>query len=519
MLTEKQMQEIQDLKQRGYSINEILQHYEEQGRKPPSLPTIRKYYNLDAVPAEPGQNLMKEKAFDHEPFRTAIIEILRNISKKEFYVSSVYDVLSEKFIESGDFEHLPGNDQTLRNYIHHLTSAGIIEKEPVNKRIYDHVFDTPPGEQMLIDFGQQHISSGNDIHFICMLLRYSRMIHVIAQDHKFNAEEACRAMYRCFCKFGGRPSQLVIDQDAVFIKSETYGEVIETRVFGEFCTEQDLRLWVCHKADPQSKGPIENVVGFVKKNFFSARNINCVDDVWRSLPGWVERKNKRIHKATYSIPAEVFHATEKEALRPLVPSFYENSPSSFVPVELGSVPYIQYRSSKYSVPRSCCYKTVYYKSVRTKLYLYDEDRRYLCSHTINECRGSVNQLEEHRKEPSSDWVTTMESMRRKWNCYSFQHFINGFKRENPRNLQQQLSAVERFLDSEHPDRDLVSQVMDACCKDLRYRFSQFKIIYQLAKAGRSSQPVLVDMNDVQRQDMDVYQKAFRERCDSGRVQA
>lgn len=237
---------------------------------------------------------------------------------------------------------------------------------------------------------------------------------------------------------------------------------------------------------------IENVVGFVKKNFFSARNINCVDDVWRSLPGWVERKNKRIHKATYSIPTEVFHATEKEALRPLVPSFYaENSPSSFVPVELGSIPYIQYRSSKYSVPRSCCYKTVYYKSVRTKLYLYDEDRRYLCSHTINECFcGSVNQLEEHRKEPSSDGVTTMESMRRKWNCYSFQHFINGFKRENPRNLQQQLSAVERFLDSEHPDRDLVSQVMDECCKDLRYRFSQFKIIYQLAKAGRSSQPVL-----------------------------
>ena len=35
--------------------------------------------------------------------------------------------------------------------------------------------------------------------------------------------------------------------------------------------EQEFKLWVCNKADPESKGPIENSVGFVKKNFFSAK--------------------------------------------------------------------------------------------------------------------------------------------------------------------------------------------------------------------------------------------------------
>ena len=49
---------------------------------------------------------------------------------------------------------------------------------------------------------------------------------------------------------------IVIDQDAVFVASETYGEVIRTRVFNDFCTEQELNLWVCNKADPESKGPI-----------------------------------------------------------------------------------------------------------------------------------------------------------------------------------------------------------------------------------------------------------------------
>jgi hypothetical protein len=30
-----------------------------------------------------------------------------------------------------------------------------------------------------------------------------------------------------FCRLGGRPKEFVIDQDAVFVSSETYGEVIK----------------------------------------------------------------------------------------------------------------------------------------------------------------------------------------------------------------------------------------------------------------------------------------------------
>ena len=137
-----------------------------------------------------------------------------------------------------------------------------------------------------------------------------------------------------FCKLGGRPTQLVIDQDAVFVAEETYVEVIKTRVFDDFCSEQDLKLWVCRKADPESKGPIENSVGFVKKNYFSARNITCIDDVLKSLPGWVERKNNRLHMATFRLPLEIFESVEQKTLRPLVASLYENSPSSFVPVDV-----------------------------------------------------------------------------------------------------------------------------------------------------------------------------------------
>ena len=510
MLRETMIQEIIDMKLRGYSINEIIEHYERKSEKAPSRPTIRKYYNMDAVPEDLGINLAKDKAFDEEPWKSAIIAILKNNAGK-CYGSSVYDVLQEHFIENGDYESLPGSERTLRTYIGYLTDSGQIETTAKEGRIYDHVFDTPPGQQMLIDFGEERIHKGFTMHFICMLLRYSRVFCVIAQDHKFNAEEACRAIYNGFCKLGGRPEQLVIDQDTVFVASEYIGEITETRVFKSFIKEQELKLWVCNKSDPESKGPVENLVGFVKKNFISARKLSCIDDVWRSLPGWVERKNKRIHQATFRVPEKVFEDVEGAALRPMLSSVYDTVISSFKKVGVGDKRYIQYGSSKYSVPRSFCFKDIYYKAVGDKLHVYGPDMRFDCSHDINPVKGSFNQLPEHAKEESTDWMPVCERMRKRWNCYDFQHFINGFKRENPRHLFKQLSAVEAFLAAENPPKSLVAKVMAECCRKYRYQFTQFKAVYDLMSVS-SAPAVTAPVQDVQRASLETYQQAFLERC-------
>jgi len=104
-------------------------------------------------------------------------------------------------------------------------------------------------------------------------------------------------------------------------------------------------------------------------------------------------------------------------------------------------------------------------------------------------------------------------MRKKWNCYDFQHFINGFKKENPRHIFKQLKAVEDFLDAEDPSRGLVSDVMKECCAKFRYQFSQFKSVYELAKAG-SIPSADVETVSVHRASLDIYQQAFYERCDN-----
>ena len=372
------------------------------------------------------------------------------------------------------------------------------------------MFDTPPGQQMLIDFGELRIKKGLAIHFICMLLRYSRIMCVFAQDHKYNSEEACRAIYNGFSKLGGRPEELVIDQDTVFVTEEYLGEIIEARVFKSFIKEQELKLWVCNKGDPESKGGVENLVGFVKKNFFSARKIDCIDDVWRALPGWVERKNRRIHQATFRVPEEVFEGIERAALRPPLPSVYDTVVSSYTKADVGEYRYIQYKSSKYSIPRKFCFKTVYYKAVGDKLHIYGPDMRYECTHDVNPCKGSYNRLPEHAKEENTDWLPVCERLRTRWSCYDFQHFINGFKKENPRHLFKQLSAVEAFLESENPPKSLVAAVMAECCRRFRYQFSQFKAVYEqmsIQPAASNAAP----MDAVQRASLDAYQKAFMER--------
>ena len=76
MLTKTKMQEIQDLKLQGYTKADIIKYYEAQGRKPPSRPTISKYYDMDVIPDNPGAKLAKPKSFDAEPFRSTIIRIL-----------------------------------------------------------------------------------------------------------------------------------------------------------------------------------------------------------------------------------------------------------------------------------------------------------------------------------------------------------------------------------------------------------------------------------------------------------
>ena len=63
MLSEMLVQEIQDLKDGGYALSEVIQHLKKRyGQKAPSVPTVRKYYDMDGVPEDLHARTAKEKA-------------------------------------------------------------------------------------------------------------------------------------------------------------------------------------------------------------------------------------------------------------------------------------------------------------------------------------------------------------------------------------------------------------------------------------------------------------------------
>ena len=66
-------------------------------------------------------------------------------------------------------------------------------------------------------------------------------------------------------------------------------------------------MYVCRKADPESKGKIENVIKFVKYNFLASRDFDALDEANLSLAKWLTRRaNGKISQATKRIPAEMF---------------------------------------------------------------------------------------------------------------------------------------------------------------------------------------------------------------------
>lgn len=71
--------------------------------------------------------------------------------------------------------------------------------------------------------------------------------------------------------------------------------------------------------------------------------------------------------------------------------------------------------------------------------------------------------------------------------------------------------MEKYLLQKAPERAFVAAVMAECCRNFRYRYSQFKVVYELMEKGQLSDNTYT-ATDVQKQDLAVYGKAFKDRC-------
>ena len=89
--------------------------------------------------------------------------------------------------------------------------------------------------------------------------------------------------------YGGITKEIVYDQDKVFLADENKGDLLLTDAFKNYCRERSFRLHFCRKADPESKGKVENVVKYVKQNFLYNRPFTDIDILNSEALAWLGR--------------------------------------------------------------------------------------------------------------------------------------------------------------------------------------------------------------------------------------
>lgn len=185
-------------------------------------------------------------------------------------------------------------------------------------------FEGLPGEFSQHDHGQRRVvyedGTVEVVHFFASRLKYSRLIDVRLVPNE-RLEPFIRAILGAFERFGGVPLMGVFDNlKAAVTDRRTDPQSGRTTVlwnerFGQFCVDVGLIPMACWPYQPQQKGAVENLVGFVKGNFFTGRRFKDRPDLERQLEHWIDMVNTlRPCDATGEVPAV---RAERELLRPL----------------------------------------------------------------------------------------------------------------------------------------------------------------------------------------------------------
>lgn len=209
--------------------------------------------------------------------------------------------------------------KTVYNFVETVRRKYNLDKEGLSKRVYEKMPDTPYGEYAQMDFGESRMPTYRDdfvkVYFFVMVMSRSKQKFVYFSCTPFTSALAVYAHELAFAYFGGKPRRIIYDQDKVLLVRENLGDLILTRTFRAFVNEQHFQPVFCRPADPESKGKVENVVKYVKRNFLAGRTFNSLEVLNTEVLQWLEKTgNGKIHGTTRLVPAEEFEIERKYLL-------------------------------------------------------------------------------------------------------------------------------------------------------------------------------------------------------------
>ena len=189
-------------------------------------------------------------------------------------------------------------------------------------------YETAPGQQMQIDFGQKRVRIGDRpvmVHLLVAVLSYSRRIFVKA----FLAERGDdwrEGIAEAFRHFGGVPRTVLGDNArALVVRHDRRADIVVFHPgYLAFCHDWDVVPRACGPYRARTKGKTESGVKYVKRNALAGRTFPSFAALEAHLVRWIGEADQRIHGTTFEAPAIRFERDERAVRRPL--------PSRAVPV-------------------------------------------------------------------------------------------------------------------------------------------------------------------------------------------
>lgn len=252
------------------------------------------------------------------------------------------------------------------------------------------------GEVAQVDWGEfgDVFSDGVKIHCFAMVLAYSRMIYVeFTRSEKF--EEFIRCHENAFEFFGGTPKECWYDNLTSAV-SDRMGSLVRFNTrFMAYLGHHGVRPHACNIARGNEKGRVEDLIKYIRMNFWPGRKFTDFDDLTKQFIVWRNQTaNQREHRSHRRVVRLIFESDEKSKLMSLnpVPFDTEEVFSRHVPPDF----HLQYESNRYSVPWTLVGLTVTVRvnDLSVKIY-YNE--KLICSHARSYLKNKVFTTETHSR--------------------------------------------------------------------------------------------------------------------------
>jgi Integrase core domain len=181
-------------------------------------------------------------------------------------------------------------------------------------------FETPPGKQMQIDFGERLVEIGGSkvrAYLFVATLGYSRRHHIRAFRNE-RQESWFDGLESALVTFGGVPEEVLFDNARALVVEHDPATVVFNDKLKAFAKHWGFRPRACAPYRARTKGKTENGVGYVKRNAIAGRAFQSWEAFEAHLQAWTrDVADVRLHGTTGEAPIERFLHAEAQALKPL----------------------------------------------------------------------------------------------------------------------------------------------------------------------------------------------------------